>query len=172
MSFKQRLENEYCKATIHTIVNEICEQPEKMNELMQTFVDGPLRVTQRAAWPLGFIAQRQPALLSNYYDILIEELHKEDNHNAITRNILRALQYTKIPKKYQGTILNRCFEFLHDSSQPIAIHAFSMTVAFNLSKLYPDIIPELKSTIEMMLPNGSAGIKSRGNKILKQIDRI
>ena len=172
MSFKQRLENEYCKATIHTIVNEICEQPKKMNELMQTFVDGPLRITQRAAWPLGFIAQRQPVLLSNYYDILIEELHKEDNHDAITRNILRALQYTKIPKKYQGKILNRCFEFLHDSNQPIAIHAFSMTVAFNLSKEYTDIIPELKSTIEMMLPNGSSGIKSRGNKILKQIDRI
>ena len=58
MLFKQRLENEYCKATIHAMVNEICEEPNKMDELMQVFVEGPLRITQRAAWPLGFIAQK------------------------------------------------------------------------------------------------------------------
>ena len=172
MTFKERLEKEHCKTTTSAIVNEICNHPEKMADFMQTFIAGPLRITQRSAWPLGFIAQKNPALLTNYYPILISELHKTNNHDAITRNILRSFQFTDVPKKYQGKILTRCFEFLHDNNQPIAIHAFSMTVIFNLSKTYPDIIPELKASIEELLPNGSAGIKSRGNKILKSINKL
>lgn len=171
MSFKERLGQGHSKEITQSIVNEVCTHPKKMDELMQIFVEGPMRITQRAAWPLGFIAQQKPDLLTKYYDILIDELHNANNHDAVKRNILRALQYTKIPPQYQGKILNRCFDFLLDSNQPIAIHAFSMTVAHNLSKEYPDIIPELKSSIELIMPNGSAGIKSRGNKILKQINK-
>lgn len=172
MSFKERLENGYCKTTIHAIVNEICEQPKKMDAFMQTFINGPLRITQRAAWPLGFIAQQKPNLLNPYYPTLISELDNKNNHQAVTRNILRALQYTSIPTKYQGAILDRCFKYLSDNKQPIAVKAFSMTVAYNLSKDYPDIKPELKASIENLLPEGSAGVRSRGNKILKQLNKI
>jgi hypothetical protein len=172
MNFRERLDKEHSKTTTNTIVNEICNQPKKMDELMQIFIDGPLRITQRAAWPLGFVAQQQPSLLLNYYDLLIDHLYKKDNHQAITRNILRALQFTNIPKKYQGKILTKCFDFLNDSNEPIATKVFSMTVAYNLSKEYPDIVPELKASIENLLPNGSAGIKSRGKKILKEINKL
>ncbi|MCB9360536.1 MAG: hypothetical protein H6587_08120 [Flavobacteriales bacterium] len=169
MNFRTLLENEHSKATTNLIVNEICENPHQMDEFMQTFVAGPIRITQRAAWPLSFIAQKKPPLLVNYFDVFINELHKPNNHNAITRNILRALQFTDIPEKHQGAILNRCFDFLTDVNQPIAIKAFSMTIAYNLSKQYPDIKNELKISIENLIPNGSSGIKSRGNKILKKI---
>ena len=82
---------------------------------------------------------------------------------------MRALQYVDIPEKYQGKILDVCFRLLKSSDEPIAVKAFSMTVIFNLSKKYPDIIPELRATIKALMPNGSAGIKSRGNKVLKAI---
>jgi len=44
-----------------------------------------------------------------------------------------------------------------------------MTVIYNLIKKYPDIILGLKASIAALLTNGSMGIKSRGNKILKAI---
>ena len=172
MKFRELLDKEHTKTTNTAIVNEICSQPKKMDELMQIFIDGPLKITQRAAWPLGFIAQREPKLLTNYYPLLIAQLHQKEVHQAVTRNILRAFQYVTVPEKHQGKLLSRCFDFLTDSNQPIAIKAFSMTVAHNLSKEYPDIVPELKASIENLLPNGSAGIKSRGNKILKEINKL
>ena len=58
---------------------------------------------------------------------------------------------------------------LNSPNEPIAVKAFSMTVIFNLSKKYPDIVPELKASIEYLMPNASAGIKSRSNKILRAI---
>lgn len=172
MSFKERLTQGHSKEITLSIVNEVCKKPKKMDEFMQTFINGPMRITQRAAWPLGFIAQKKPELLNPYYPILIKELDNIKNHQAVTRNIIRAFQYTVIPKKYQGEILDRCFKFLSDGNQPIAVKAFSMTVAYNLSKEYPDIIPELRASIENILPEGSVGIKSRGKKILKQLNKV
>lgn len=172
MSFKERLAQGHSKEITQSIVKEVCNNPKKMDDFMQTFIEGPMRITQRAAWPLGFIAQQKPKLLDPYYPILIRELDNNKNHQAVTRNILRALQFTVIPKKYQGAILDRCFNYLCDSNQPIAIKAFSMTVAYNLSKIYPEITPELRASIQNLLPEGSPGIKSRGNKILKQLNKI
>ena len=172
MNFRERLEKEHSKSTTTIIVNQICSNPEKMDELMQIIVDGPITISQRAAWPMSFVVEKHPNLLLNYYDVLIKLLNKNDNHPAITRNILRALQFVEIPKKYQGQILNRSFELLNDNCQPIAIKVFSMTVIYDLSKKYPDIIPELKTSIKLLLPNASPGLKNRGNKILKEINRI
>jgi len=172
MNFRERLEKEHSKSTTTIIVNEICRNPEKMDELMQIFIEGPITTTQRAAWPLGFIAQNKPKLLNSYYPLLIDQLHTKNNHPAVIRNILRAFQFVEIPKKYQGQILNRSFELLNENCQPIAIKAFSMTVIYNLSKKYPDIIPELKASIETLMPNASPGIKNRGSKILKEITKL
>lgn len=171
MDFRKALEKEHSKTITSAIVMEICNTPKKMDELMQIFIDGPYRISQRAAWPFSFVAEKHPELLNDYYPILVKLLYQEGNHPAINRNIMRAFQYAKIPEKHQGKILNRCFEFLKDSNQPIAIKVFSMTVAFNLSKIYPDIIPELKASIETLMPDGSAGLKNRGNKILKSITK-
>jgi len=40
---------------------------------------------------------------------------------------------------------------------------------FRLSLIYPDLRNELHSTILQVMENGSAGIKSRGKKILKKL---
>ena len=45
---------------------------------------------------------------------------------------------------------------------------FSLTVLANLSKKYPEIIPEIKVLIEEQLPHQSTGFKSRANKLLKR----
>lgn len=169
MNFRKELTQGQSKALTMAIVNEVANSQKKMDELMQCFVDGPVAITQRAAWPMSYIAQKHPQLLLNYYPLLIDLLNQPNKHDAINRNILRALQFVEIPKEHEGNILDICFKLLHSPSEPIAVKAFSMTVIYNLSKKYPDIIPELKASIETLMPNASAGIKSRGGKILRLI---
>jgi hypothetical protein len=169
MNFRKELEQGQSKELTTAIVNEVSNSPKKMEELMNCFIEGPFRITQRAAWPMSFIAQKHPNLLLNYYSILIDLLNKTNKHDTINRNILRAFQFVEIPKKYQGKILDVSFKLLNSSEEPIAVKAFSMTVIYNLSKQYPDIIPELKASVETLMPNASSGIKSRGLKILKAI---
>ena len=171
MDFRKKLALGHSKLFTNEIVNEIYTHPKKMDELMQVFIEGPVQLTQRAAWSISIVAEKHPELLIGYYNLFIKLLNQPNKHDSINRNIVRALQFADIPKKYQGEILNACFKLLNSSNEPIAVKAFSMTVIYNLSTIYPDIIPELKACIENLMPTASSGLKNRGGKILKAIGK-
>ncbi|MCB0410647.1 MAG: hypothetical protein KDD29_10540 [Flavobacteriales bacterium] len=171
MNFREKLALGHSKLFTNQIVNEINKHPEKMDELMQIFMEGPVQFTQRAAWAISVVAEKHPEFLLRYYDLFISLLNQPNKHNSINRNIVRALQYSDIPEKYEGQILDVTFRLMNSPNEPIAVKVFCMTVIFNLSKKYPDIKPELKMSIEQLLPEGSAGIKSRGKKILKALEK-
>ncbi len=171
MNFRKEFEKGQSKALTTAIVNKVANSQQKMDELMQCFIKGPVRITQYAAWPMSYIAKKHPHLLFKYYPLLIDLLNKEGKHNSINRNILRAFQFVEIPEEHEGNVLDVSFRLLNSPSEPVAVKAFSMTVIYNLSKKYPDIIPELKACIEALMPDASAGIKSRGSKILKAIQQ-
>ena len=171
MNYRKELEKGQSKTLTTAIVNEVANSQQKMDELMQCFVEGPIRITQYAAWPMSDIAKKHPQMLLKYYPVFINLLNQKDKPDAINRNILRALQFVVVPEEYEGEILDVSFKLLNAAKEPVAVKAFSMNVIYNLTKKYPDIIPELKASIEALLPNGSSGIKSRGNKILKAIQQ-
>lgn len=169
MNFNQKLEQEHSKKITLEIVNEVFMHPKRIDDLMDIILNGPSNLSQRAAWPMSYIFEEKPHLITPYFNPLIKLLNQPNKHDAINRNILRSLQFASIPKKFQGAVLDSCFKLLTSSQEPIAIKIFSMTIIHNLSKEYPDIIPELKSSIETILPNASTGTKNRAYKILKQI---
>lgn len=170
MDFQALLEREHSKALTAKIVKEVCENPQRMDELIHLLLHAENRIKQRASWPISFIAQRHPWVLTPHLPVLVDMLAQKDNHPAINRNILRALQYIHpLPEECRGKALTYGFDLLNDPDQPIAVKAFSMTVLFNISKEYHEIRNELRLSIEEQMVNGSAGIKSRGKKILKAI---
>jgi hypothetical protein len=99
----------------------------------------------------------------------LDNLEKPGNHVAVTRNTMRLLQDVDIPKKYQGRVMNSCFEFIQAPETPIAVKAFSLTVLQHLSGEYPDILPELKLIIEEQWEQAPPAFRSRAKKILKNM---
>ena len=59
-----------------------------------------------------------------------------------------------------------CFDFIQSNEIAIAVKAFSLTILQNLSRQYPDIIPELKLIIEERWEHETAAFRSRAKKIL------
>lgn len=171
MNFKKLLEKEHSKATTELIVDTVIADPSKLDELMSIFLGDSFRLTQRASWAVSNVASKNSDLLNKWLPIMVKKLDEPNQHIAVRRNIIRAFQYMDFPEEIEGEILDKCFNYLNDYNQPIAVKAFSMTVVYNLSKKYPDIKPELKLSIEQLLPHGSAGIKSRGKKILKLLNK-
>ncbi len=68
-----------------------------------------------------------------------------------------------------GRLVHTCFEWLNDPLKPIALKIYSMTILYKISNTYPDIKPELISSIENEIPKNSAAIKGRGRRILKRL---
>ncbi len=168
MDIKSALIKEHSKKQCDRIVNYIGDDKKRFAELMEIFFKGEYRLTQRAAWPMSYCVRKHPGLIRPYFKRLLDNLNKKGLHDAIRRNTVRLLQDVDIPKQFHGRVMNLCFDFIASNDTAVAIKAFSLTILENLSKQYPDIIPELKLIIEERWEHETAAFRTRARKIMKK----
>ncbi|HEY3430380.1 MAG TPA: hypothetical protein VGK39_06865 [Cyclobacteriaceae bacterium] len=169
MDIKKEILKEHSKKQTAKVVNYIGNDPQRFKALVKTFLEGPYRITQRAAWPLALCVQDHPNLITPHLKEVLKMLGKPGTHDAVKRNILRFLQDIDIPRKFYGFVTDKCFTLM-DPKEPIAVRVFSMTVLSNIVQHEPELKKELKIVIEDQLPYASAGYLSRAKKVLKTLN--
>jgi hypothetical protein len=167
VNIKEALLAEHSKNQCTKIVNWVSNNQLRFDELFKCFTCDEYRLVQRAAWPVSYCVIIHPQLINKHWATFMNNLKKPNATEAAKRNTLRFLQEIEIPKKYHGQLMNCCFTFVNTPTEPIAVKCFGLSVLYNLSKIYTDIKPELKITIEELLPHASAGVRSRCLRILK-----
>lgn len=165
----EELLKEHSKRQCDKIVKYIGNDSTKFAHLIEVFLAGSYRITQRAAWPLSCCVEENSRLINPHLNSVLKFVEKPDASEAVKRNVVRLLQFIEIPKRNQGRVANICFNFFRDKDEAIAVRVFSMTVLANLSKEIPELKNELIPLIEDELPFASAGFISRGRKLLKQL---
>jgi hypothetical protein len=165
MDLREEILKEHSKAQCDKIVKWIGNDQQKFDELFRLFLNDEYRVTQRAAWPLSYSVIAHPPFMKKHLAALINMLKKPNLHNAVKRNAIRLLQYFTIPKKFHGDIMDICFRYVESPNEAVAVKAFSLTVLHNLSKEYPEILPEIKLLIEEQMPHQTAAFKSRSKNL-------
>lgn len=170
MDIKKEILKEHSKRQTTKVVNYVGNRPARFKVLVKTFLAGPYRVTQRAAWPLSYCVQEHPNLIKPHLKSILKMLDKKDAHVAVKRNIMRLLQDIEIPKSLYGALIDKCFALM-DPTETIAVRVFSMSVLAEIAKREPDLKKELSIVIEDQLPFASAAYVSRARKVLKQINR-
>lgn len=172
MDIKAQLIKEHSKENRDVVVNHIVAHPEDIPNLMEQFFSSDHRMVQRAAWVVGVLGQKNPDLIKPYYPKMIKEIRKNDAHVAIKRNVLRVLQFQNVDEKLWGELYDVCIRFLEDSNEPVAVKAFAMSTAFQVVKRVPELKDELAAAIEQIMPEGTPGEKSRGQKILSALSKL
>lgn len=149
------------------IISWVGSNQNRFNELFKIFIVGNTRIVQRAAWPLSYCVINHPKLIDKYYKKLILLLDKPNMPAAIRRNILRIFdQIKQLPKAHHGAIMDACFRYIEDPNEAIAAQAFALGILSKLSKVYPEIKPELYLIIENRMENATPAFTSRAKKIL------
>ena len=166
MDIRQALMDEHSKRQTMAIVEFIGEDSKRFDELMKVFFAGEYRLTQRAAWPMNYCAERHSNLIQPYLPKLLDCLEREDMHDAIRRNVLRLLQYVDIPKRLAGRIYDHSLGFLDDPDQPIAVRVFAMSVAARIANSEPGLMNELRLIIRKHLPHSTAAFRARAKQVL------
>ena len=166
-NLREHILKEHSKAQCTNIVNWVGASQQRFDELFGLFLHDEYRVVQRAAWPVSYCVIAHPGFITKHWNSLIKNLQKPNLHNAVKRNSIRLLQDITIPKKYQGQIMDICFKYVESPTEAVAVKAFSLTVLKNLSKQYPEILPEIKLIIEEQLPQQTASFKVRARLFLK-----
>jgi hypothetical protein len=169
MDIRTSLERGHSKTITQKIVRFVDQDKTRFKHLVEIYLEGPYRITQRAAWPLSQCAEKHPQLIQPHLKKLLDFCLVPNVHDAVKRNTVRLLQFIDIPKKNEAKVINLCFHFLENKKEPVAVRVFAMSVLGNLSMKHPDLKNELIVLIEDQLPAGSAGFISRARKVLKQI---
>lgn len=161
MKIRDELLSVHSKAQASRICDYVGGDPKRFQELFALMLGPDYRVTQRAAWPVSYCVERHPELIEPYWGKLAGQLERENAHIAVRRNVVRLLQFVEIPKRYQGRIFDACYNLLADTSQPVAVRCFSMTVAVGIAKRDPALLEEIRLVISEHPQTLSAGMKSR-----------
>ncbi len=169
MNLELEILQEHSKRQVSKIASWIGNDEKRFAELMELFLTAEYQIVQRSAWIVSLCVEKNPDLITPWLSKVVRRAGEKDIHDAVKRNVVRTLQFVKIPRSLQGRVANLCFDFLQNVKEPVAVKAFSMTVLANIAADEPYLKQEIKLVIEQMLPYGSAGILSRGKKVLKQL---
>jgi hypothetical protein len=171
-NLREQILKEHSKAQCRVIVNWVGASQQRFDELFNLFLTDEYRVVQRAAWPVRNCVIIHAHFITKHWISFIKNLQKPNIHNAVKRNSICLLQEVVIPKKYQGQIMDICFQYLQSPTEAVSVKAFSLTVLSNLAKQYPEIIPEIKLLIEEQLGRQTAAFKSRAKMFLKEVEKL
>jgi hypothetical protein len=167
MNIREELLNEHSKQNAERIAKDACSTKNNFDELMKCFFGNDNRLAQVAGYSVNKAVKLQPKLIYPYLKHVVQQLERKEVHGAVIRNSVNILELVDIPEAYRGEVMNACFGFIENPGTEIAVKASSLTVLFNLTKIYSEIKEELKLIIEEKWDKETAAFKSRGRKILK-----
>ncbi len=172
-TLRDEILQEHSKAQTLRILHRIGDDRAAFDELMQCMLHDDKLVAQRAAWVVSYCLEAHPEWAQTYLPDLLRNLKKPNLHDAVRRNTVRALRGIAIPEELAGEAAETLIQYIADPREPVAVRCFSMTAFFNLCKNEPDLLEELRLTIEDILENETAGgLQSRGRRTLMEIAKI
>jgi hypothetical protein len=169
MNLQSQILKEHSRANCDRIVHYVGNNPARFAELVDLFLKGPYRVTQRAAWPVSVCVEAHPKLVEPHLKKLLDFTTKPGVHVAVKRNIMRLLQFIDVPKKFHGRVAEVGFQFLQDKKETVAVQVFAMSALADIVKHEPDLANELRTILEDRLSYATAGFRSRASKVLKEL---
>jgi hypothetical protein len=86
------------------------------------------------------------------------------------RHLLKLISLNDIQEENVALLLNHCIDVFTSATEPVAVRVHAMQILFNIAQKEPDFSGELTELIEHEMEyHGSAGLTSRGKKLLKKL---
>jgi len=125
------------------------------------------KLAQKAAWPMSYLAEEHPDCVMKHLPALLAATKKPGVHIAVIRSVVRLLQFVEIPQELHGEVMDKCFHYIEDVKEKPAVKAFALTVLHNLSKQYPEILPEIREIIRSRMELETPAFRARAKVFLK-----
>ncbi|MGB0429305.1 MAG: hypothetical protein ACPGLV_02440 [Bacteroidia bacterium] len=145
-SIIERLKSKVSKADILALANEININQIDFKPLFALLQhNNPLAM--RAAWLIENLVIPNSKLQSQYFNSLAK-VYLTTNSSSVKRNIGKTIAACSIPKKWEDELYDYCTKMLVDSNEVVAAKFHAMNISSQIAMRYPDLIPELKETIQ------------------------
>ena len=153
------------------LIGEVIKSESNFNTLLQLALNEKEPVAWRASWILDGSDEKKPGLARNYIPKIVRALPGLESRGTL-RSLLRLLARHDIPEEEQGLLIDLCFSYLVSELYPVAVKAHAMQIIYLHVLLYPELKDELVAVIEDQVANNSVGFKSRGRRLIKQMEKL
>ena len=170
MNVAELLREEHSRAQTDFVANIIFNHPPVFLELWKIFMANEEPVSRRAAWVVDVCSEKYPEWISPLLTELIETF-PGFTHDGLKRHSLRILARSPLPAEKLGELASICFYWLLLREESVAIKMYCMEILYRISDIEPDLKPELVDSIRMQMVEGTQGIRSYGNRLLKKLTR-
>lgn len=166
-AFTDLISNPYNGENINIVVDMTLQRPELLDELWQ-FAVGTNPAAWKAVWVMDKINDIRPDLIIPYLKPMLE-IVEHMKQSGQKRHMLKLLSLYPLPEEPTGGFIDYCFNMLQSRAEPVAGRVHAMQLLFNISEMIPEFKNELRIVIEDAMFEGTAGIRSRGSKLLKSL---
>jgi hypothetical protein len=157
---------------IALLVRYVADYPEYLELIMAKTLDDSRPENWRAAWMVDKIHEQHPELVVPYLQAMTNFVLTTQNSGK-KRHLLKLISMNEIREENLAVLLNFCIEVFTNAAEPVAIRVHAMQILFNIAQKEPDFSGELVELIEHEMEyHGSAGLASRGKKILKKLGKL
>ena len=139
-------------------------------ELYQLTLDANRRVTINALWTFTHFAADDNVWLFAKHDQLIDRClnEKDATKLRLMLNLLLSQPYTE--EDIRTDFIDFCLARLTDTRAPYAIRAQCIKLAYEQMKYWPELLDELRQTLEMISCEPlSPGLRSAWKQVMKKI---
>lgn len=169
MDFKSLLTNFPSGAEKDFFIGEVGQSEEKFQTLLELTLHEKDPLAWRAAWILDGSDEQHPGLASGSVSTIIRRLPQLESKGAL-RSLLRLLCRYDIAEDDQGMLVDLCFSYMVSELYPVAVKVHAMQIIYMHTLIYPELKDELVTVIEDQVANNSVGFKSRGMRIIRQLE--
>ena len=152
-------------------ISEVGSAPEKVKSLLDIALNEKDPLAWRAAWVLDGSDEKHPGQARDYISAIVCKLPNLKSNGSL-RSLLRMLCRYNIPEDDQGILIDLCFKYLVSELYPVAVKVHAMQIVYQHVLIYPELKEELVTVIQDQVGNNTVGFKSRGRRIIKQLEAI
>jgi sugar-specific transcriptional regulator TrmB len=166
MDILSELLQDRSKEHIQQIADYIGSDTKKYRKLWKLVQSDDDIISQRAAWVLDHCTLSRTEAVLPFLPEMIEEMKKPVSE-AVKRNVMKLIsEAPSIPEDQSASLFDLCLNWVIDKHTPIAVKVHCMQTAAKIALPFPELREEVRLVIEEQMKHGSAGIRSRGRKLL------
>jgi len=153
------------------LIQEVIKSESHFTLLLELVIHEKDPLAWRAAWVLDGSDEFKPGLARKHISKIVKALPALESLGSL-RFLLRMLSRYEIPEEEQGLLIDLCFSYLVSELYPVAVKAHAMQIIYMHVLIYPELKDELIAVIEDQIANNSVGFKSRGRRLIKQMEKL
>lgn len=171
MNIEEQLLIEFSKSNAEYIASSVQKDLSKVRELVNLFLSDDKKIALRASMVLARIMDKHPYLMIPYIADFVQTYLDKTTAVAVVRMLARFFQSYTLPEESQGLVLDRSYELMIDSENPIAVRAFAMGTIEHISIPFEELRNEFKLILEDLYTEGARGLENKRKNTLKLLSK-